>query len=324
MKKSIPVILDVDTGIDDGVAIIMAVKHPKIDVKLVLTCHGNTTIKNITKNTLTMLATLKATNIPVAEGMASPLLIKRPHVSAHGADGLGGYEYKNPGLNLLKISALEATHEILSKTEEPITYICLAPSTNVANLLIKYPEDAKKIKELILMVGSNQPVKPGEVPYKEFNASVDPEALEKVLSSGLNITIVSMEMGHTAYLDWQDVYKTKNLNRFGEILEKIYRSYKDYHVKNGIATHDGCAVAYLIDKSMFETKPAHMEVKFFEALGSGVGVVDYDKAPNVTITTKVDVKKFKKLYFNLLKKCKIWFVKHKEHTQNNKKGGQDE
>lgn len=305
MKKSIPVIMDVDTGIDDAVAIVMAVKDPKIDVKLVLTCHGNTTIKNITKNTLTMLATLGATHIPVAEGMASPLLIKRPHVSAHGADGLGGYEYKNPGLNLLKISALEATHEILSKSEEPLTYVCLAPSTNVANLLIKYPEDAKKIKELVLMVGSNEPVKEGDVPYKEFNASVDPEALEKVLASGLNITIVSMEMGHTAYLDWQDVYKTKQTNVFGELLENIYRSYKDYHVKNGIATHDGCAVAYLIDRSMFEIKPAHMQVKFFESLGSGVGVVDYTEKPNVSITTKIDVKKFKKLYFKILKKCKV-------------------
>ena len=305
MQKSIPVIMDVDTGIDDAVAIVMAIKHPKIDVKLVLTCHGNTTIKNITKNTLTMLATLGATHIPVAEGMASPLLIKRPHVSAHGADGLGGYEYKNPGLNLLKISALEATHEILSKAGEPITYVCLAPSTNIAKLLQTYPEDAKKIKELILMVGSNVPVKDGEVPYKEFNASVDPEALEIVIKSGVKITIVSMEMGHTAYLDWQDVYKTKQTNAFGELLESIYRSYKDYHVTNGIATHDGCAVAYLIDKSMFETKPAHMQVKFFKELGSGVGVVDYEQEPNVIITTKVDIKKFKKLYFKILKKCKI-------------------
>lgn len=303
--RKIPIILDVDTGIDDAVAIVMAVESAKIDVKLVVTCHGNTTIKNITKNTLSVLAALKKTHIPVAEGMASPLLIKRPHRSAHGADGLGGYEYKNPGLNLLKISALEATHNLLSSTQEPITYVCLAPSTNIANLLAHYPDDAKKIKELVIMVGSNEPAEAGKVPYKEFNASVDPEALQKVLASGIKTTIISMEMGHTAYLDWQDVYKTKNLNAFGETLETIYRSYKDYHVKNGIATHDGCAVAYIIDSSIFETKPAHMQVKFFKALGSGVGVVDYDESPNVTITTKVNIKKFKKLYFKLLKKCKM-------------------
>lgn len=133
----------------------------------------------------------------------------------------------------------------------------------------------------------------------------DPEALEVVLASGINTTIVSMEMGHTAYLDWQDVYKTKCTNAFGEILENIYRSYKDYHVKNGIATHDGCAVAYAIDKSIFQTTKAHMQVKFFKDLNSGVGVVDYKQQPNVKITTSVNIKKFKNLYFYSLKKCKI-------------------
>jgi len=305
MNKKIPVILDVDTGIDDGVAIIMAAKCPKLDIKLVVTCHGNTTIKNITKNTLFILEKLKRFDIPVAEGMASPLLIKRPHVSAHGADGMGGYEYENPGFDILKESALEATHRILSSSDEKFTYICLAPSTNVAKLIKKYPQDVDKIKELVIMVGSNEPVKEGEVPYKEFNASVDPEALDLVLSSNLKKTIVSMEMGHTAYLNWKDVYKTEKTNAFGEMLENIFRGYKDYHVRNGIATHDGCAAAYVIDPSIFETKPAHMQVKYFEKLGSGVGVIDYEEKPNVTVTTKVDVKKFKKLYFKTLKKCKI-------------------
>ncbi|MBQ8468210.1 MAG: nucleoside hydrolase [Clostridia bacterium] len=305
MRKKIPVILDVDTGIDDGVAIILAAKCPKIDIKLVVTCHGNTTIKNITKNTLFILEKLKRFDIPVAEGMASPLLIKRPHVSAHGADGLGGYQYENPGFDLLKESALEATHKILSESQEKITYICLAPSTNIANLLKEHPEDADKIQEIVIMVGSNEPVKDGETPYKEFNASVDPEALSLVLDSKIKKTIVSMEMGHTAYLNWKDVYKTEKTNAFGEMLENIFRGYKDYHVRNGIATHDGCTVAYVIDPTMFETREGHMQVRFFEKLGSGVGVIDYDKTPNVTITTKINIKKFKKLYFKTLKKCKI-------------------
>ena len=305
MSKKIPVILDVDTGIDDAVSIMLATKSKNLDVKLVITCHGNTTIKNITKNTLFILDTLHQHQIPVAEGMASPLVIKRDHVTAHGADGLGGYKYENPRLKLLKENALEVMHKILNESNDPITYICLAPSTNLANLLKAYPQDAQKIKEAVLMVGSNQELADGEIPYKEFNASVDPEALELVLASSVKKTIVSMEMGHTAYLNWQDVYRTKNTNAFGEVLWGMFKGYKDFHVKNGIATHDGCAVAYVVDSEIFKTTPAHMKVKFFEELNSGVGIVDYKEKPNITITTAVNIKKLKQLYFKLLKKCNI-------------------
>lgn len=304
MSKKIPVILDVDTGIDDAVSIVMALKNKKLDVKLIVTCHGNAPLEAITDNTLDVLATIDSTNIPVAVGLADALVRNREHEFAHGTDGLGGYEIKS-GLTPINNSALQATHELLQQATQPVMYICVAPVTNLANLIKTYPQDINKISQAVIMSGSNQPLKPGEIPYKEFNASVDPEACQIVLDSPLKKVIVSMEMGHTAYLDWQDVYKTKQTNEFGAILEKIYRKYKDYHVQNGIATHDGCAVAYAIDPSMFECKPAHMEVVFFKELDSGVALVDYKKTPNVIVTTKVNIKKFKKLYFSCLKKCKI-------------------
>lgn len=302
--KKIPVVLDVDTGIDDAVSVMLALKSKKLDVKLITTCHGNTSIENITRNTLTVLATLNIKDVPVAKGMAGALVKDRSHEFAHGVDGLGGYNLENHDLKILDVSALEATHDLLSKTDEPITYICVSPVTNLANLLKTYPEDTKKLEKVVLMAGSNEPVKEGELPYREFNASVDPEAMEIVLSSPVKKVFVSMEMGHTAYLDWQDVYKTKKTNAFGEILEKIYRNYNDYHVKNGIATHDGCAIAYVINPDMFDLVPAHVEVKYYKEHGTGVGVVDYKKTPNCLITTKVNIKKFKKLYFDCLKLCK--------------------
>lgn len=303
MSKKIPVILDVDTGIDDGVSVMMALKSKKLDVKLITTCHGNTSIENINRNTLTIIGTLNE-KVPVAEGMSHALEKDRPHVTVHGADGLGGYVLNNNPLKLVNKSALEAAHKLIQSSEEPITYICVAPPTNLANLLKHYPEDYKKIKEAVLMIGSNEELKEGEIPYKEFNASVDPEALELVLKNPVKKVVVSMEMGHTAYLNWQDVYKTKITNTFGSILEKIYRSYRDGHVHNGIAMHDGCAVAYVIDPKIFELKEANFEVQYFDKLNSGVGVVNYSKPANVKITTSVNIKKVKKLYFSCLKRCK--------------------
>lgn len=305
MAKKIPVILDVDTGIDDAVSVLIALKSKKLAVKLIVTCHGNTTLENITDNTLDVLAVLGHGDIPVAQGMANALVRDRSHEFAHGIDGLGGYEIDS-GLSVVSDSALEATHKLLQNVTEPVTYICVAPVTNLANLLKHYPEDVKKIKEAVIMSGSNEPVKEGKLPYREFNASVDPEATELVLKSPVKKVFISMEMGHTAYLDWHDVYKTKNLNEFGSILEKIYRSYKDYHVQNGIATHDGCAVAYVIDPDMFEVVPAHVFVKYYKEFDSGIAVVDYKKTPNVIMTTKVNVSRFKKLYFQSLRKCKVY------------------
>ena len=304
MAKKIPVILDVDTGIDDAVSIVLALKSKKLDVKLIVTCHGNAPLEAITDNTLDVLSIIGHENIPVAVGLADALVRNREHEFAHGTDGLGGYEVES-GLSAIDLSALEATHKLLQDSAEPITYICVAPVTNLANLIKTYPQDISKIKQAVIMSGSNTVLKRGELPYKEFNASVDPEACQIVLDSKVPKVIVTMEMGHTAYLDWQDVYKTKHTNEFGAILEKIYRKYNDYHVQNGIATHDGTTVAYVIDPTMFECVQGHMAVKYFKELDSGVALVDYTKSPNVVVTRSINMNKFKRLYFACLKKCNV-------------------
>ena len=113
-----------------------------------------------------------------------------------------------------------------------------------------------------------------------------------------------MEMGHTAYLDWEEVFKTKNMNITGEILELIFRSYKDRHVKNGIATHDGCAIAYVTNPEIFETKPVYAKINYYDSLGTGVMYMDFNKKTNAITCTKMNIKKFKKLYFSCLSKCK--------------------
>ena len=303
MHKKIPVILDVDTGIEDAVSIMIALKSKKLDVKLINTCSGNTTLNNVVDNTLDILCALRESKISVAKGAEQSLSEANEHVSAHGADGLGGWEIKS-GLKPLKTNAIESTHEILKNATEPITYICLAPLTNLANLISAYPEDVGKIKEVVLMIASNQQLQKNELPYREFNVAIDPIACDIVLKSDLKKVVVSMEMGHTAYLEWQEVYKTKQTNNFGETLEKMYRKYNDFHVKNGIATHDGCAVAYVVNPELFELKPACLKIKNFSEDNIGRAVVDYSASPNVTITTGVNVKKFKKLYFDCLKRVR--------------------
>ena len=87
-------------------------------------------------------------------------------------------------------------------------------------------------------------------------------------------------------------------------MENMFRSYKDRHVKNGIATHDGCAIAYVTNPELFEVRPVFAEVKYFESIKTGVLTMNFGKKPNAITCVQMDIPKFKKLYFKCLKKCK--------------------
>ena len=261
MKKNksikIPVIINCDTGIDDAVALMIALKSEKLDIKLITTDVGNVSTKQAAKNTLNVLELFDADNIPVCAGEGKCLVQERDRVVVHGKTGLGEYEFDEIDRVPAKGDAVEHMYNTIIENEQKTTLVCMSPSTNIAKLLLKHPDVKEKIERLIYMAGSIEEIGKNEIPYTEYNVSCDPEAAEIVFKSGIKIELVPMEMGHTAYLEWQDVFATKNENYTGSILEIIFRSYKDRHVKNGIATHDGCAIAYLTNPEIFKTKPVY-------------------------------------------------------------------
>ncbi len=301
--KKIPTIINFDPGIDDAVALIMAIKSERFDIKLLTTDLGNIPCEESAKNALDVLELIGGPEIPVVAGEGKCLEIERPRVAVHGKKGLGGYVAPKNSRRVTKGDAVEIMYKTIMDSEEKITMICLSPPTNIAKMIKKYPAVVEKIEKLVFMVGSIEQLKRGSLPYAEFNVAGDPEASQVILKSKVKLEIVPMEMGHTAYLEWQDVFKTKNMNHVGAALELMYRQYKDRHVKNGIATHDGCAIAYLIKPEIFKVEEVKVEVRYYDKLGTGVFVMNFDKKPNATTCTEVDVKKFRKLYFDLLKKC---------------------
>lgn len=303
-NKKIPIIVNCDTGIDDAVALMIGEKSGKVDIRLIVTEIGNVEPVQAAKNTNNILELIDASKIPVVAGDGNYFKKKRPHPAVHGNGGLGDYVFEPNSRKLEDGDAIEIMYKTLMESEEKITIVSLSPLPNLAKLVTRYPDCKDKIERLVLMAGTVDPVNLGDPPYAEFNIACDPEAAEAVFSSGIKIEIVPMDMGHTAYLDWQDVFNTKNMNFTGSVFEFIFRSYRDRHVKNGIATHDGCAIAYITNPEMFEVKPAHGEIKYFDSIKSGILVMDFDNPPNLVTCTKVDIKKFKKLYFNSLKKCK--------------------
>ena len=311
--KKTPLIINCDTGIDDAVALMLAEKSGVFDIKLITTDVGNIGPKQSAINTNNILELIGAGDVKVCASDGKCFKRERPRVSVHGKTGMGSFVFEPNSRVVLKTNVIELLYKTIMESEEKVTILCMSPTTNLAKLIAAHPDcwNSEKIERLVIMAGSIEKLKKREMPYPEFNITCDPEAAEIIFQKKpkVKIDVVPMEMGHTAFLSWQDVFKSKLKNSTGSIFEYMFRNYKDRHVKNGIATHDGCAVAYMIDPTIFETAPAFAEVKYFDSIDSGVLMMklgeDIGKnSPNVETCTKVNVKKFKKLYFQLLKKCK--------------------
>src|SRR5262245_16442575 len=170
----IEVILDVDTGVDDALAILFAARHPGLHLRAVSCVAGNTDVDQVVANTLRVLDAAGAGDVPVARGAESPLLEPLRHAHhVHGDDGMG-----ETGLPLSKRKptpehAIELLRREIMSSPEPVTLITLAPLTNIAMLLKTFPEVTHHIGRVITMGGS---ASVGNVtPVAEFNIRHDPE-----------------------------------------------------------------------------------------------------------------------------------------------------
>ena len=299
MKTS--VILDVDTGIDDAVAIAMATYSNKLNVKLITTICGNLSVNEVTKNTLNFLQAINKTKIPVAVGENKPLEREKDNsIQAHGKKGLGKYKFPPCELKPIKQSAVDKMYEVIKTSKEKIVIIALGPLTNVAKLLLEHPDAKDNIDYILISGGLLHDSKKN--PYLGFNVMQDPESAKYVLKSGEKIIICPSNHGHTAFLTPEEVEETRQTNKTGEMLEYIFRSYKDRHVKVGIATHDPCAIVYVAHPEYFKTEDMYVHIRFIEKLNTGVIDFDARHEPNMKVATEINVNKFKKLFFKTLKK----------------------
>lgn len=299
MKKS--VILDVDTGIDDAVAIALATYSNKLNVKLITTICGNLSVNEVTKNTLNFLHAIGKPKIPVAVGENKPLEREKDNsIQAHGKRGLGHYKFSKHDLKPIKMGAVEEMYNVLKRAKKPVVIIALGPLTNIAKLVREHPDAMDKIEYILISGGLLHDSKKN--PYLGFNVMQDPEAARYVMKSGEKIIICPSNHGHTAFLTPEEVEQTRLTNKTGEMLEYIFRSYKDRHVKVGIATHDPCAVVYVAHPEYFKKELMYVHIRFLQSKHTGVIDFDTHKEPNMKVATEINVKKFKKLYFNTLKK----------------------
>lgn len=186
--KQIPLIIDTDPGIDDAVAIALAVFNPRFDVRLITTVAGNVSIEATTTNALKLMA-YYGKDVPVARGAAEPLIRQLDDASdIHGKTGMEGFDFPEPKTELLLDKhAVEAMRDEIMASAEPVTVMPIGPLTNIALLLKTFPEVKSRIERIVLMGGSVTRGNKGVM--AEFNIFVDPEAAKIVLTSGLDIPL---------------------------------------------------------------------------------------------------------------------------------------
>ncbi len=198
----LPVILDVDTGIDDAFALMLAVRSPRVDLRAVTCVAGNASVDQVVVNTAYVLDVAGASEVPVGRGAARPLLADpAEHGVWHGVDGLGGFarssDRRIEHLHAVELLRRELTNAI--GNGDTVTLVALAPQTNIALLLRAYPEVAPGIERLVFMGGS---ASVGNVtPVAEFNVFADPEAAAVTLAAASELNIPVTMYGLDVFLD---------------------------------------------------------------------------------------------------------------------------
>jgi pyrimidine-specific ribonucleoside hydrolase len=306
MSRSI--ILDCDPGHDDAVALFMALASDELTVELVTTSAGNQVPEKTYQNARRLLALAGREDVPVARGAAKPLrrnLIIADYV--HGESGLDGADLPEPSVAPLEQGALEAMVGLLRRSDTPITIVATGPLTNVAILLLAHPELKEKIDSISIMGGAC--FGGNYTANAEFNIYVDPEAADVVFEAGLPIAMFGLDVTLQAQLFQADIdtiraLGTKTGEVFAGLLEFFARATTrpflapPEHVE-GLHMHDPCAVAYLIDPSLFTMVSTRVDVVTTNGLALGCTVVDYNnksKRPhNALVGFAVDRDRFARL-----------------------------
>ncbi|MET1073080.1 MAG: nucleoside hydrolase [Umezawaea sp.] len=289
----IPVVLDCDPGHDDAIAILLAAGDPALDLLGITTVAANQTLEKVTLNAR-RVCTAAGIDVPIAAGCARPLT--RPLRIAddiHGASGLDGPDFGPLAVDVVDEHAVELIHRLL-----PATVIATGALTNVALLLTRYPEDAERIREIVLMGGSTG--RGNITPYAEANIHVDPEAAAIVFGSGVPVTMVGLNVTHQALVTPEVVARLEALGPLGRTCAELMVFFGEtYRTMFGFAApplHDPVAVARVVDPSLVRCVDAHVEVELTGTHTLGATVVDLDDyrglAPNAKVAVELDVDRF--------------------------------
>ena len=288
------VILDVDTGVDDALAIMLAVRSPELEVLGITTVSGNVPVAQCTANTLLTLEVLEAPDVPVVSGAAVPPAKEAfSAAEVHGADGLGNVTARYPTpLRRATAGAVEFLLEMIRRFPEELTLVATGPLTNVAMAIQRDREAMRGVHGITVMGGAIRV--PGNVgPTTEFNFAVDPEAAATVLGAGLPIRLVPLDVTERVVLSRAAVESAKGIGKLQAFIRDMTAATMAFHREHegfdGMFLHDPLAVGVVADPSLVRAQSMAVAVERRGELTSGMAVADLRRRSRATPTASVCV-----------------------------------
>jgi len=295
----VKILLDCDPGHDDAIALLLALASPEVDLVGVTTVHGNQTLEKTTTNALKLLEFVDRTDVPVAAGADRPIR-REPFVAeyVHGESGMDGPSLPAPTTSPDPRHAVDFIAETIHGSDEPITLVPTGPLTNVALFLARHPDAAAKVERIVLMGGA---IGEGNVtPAAEFNIWCDPEAADRVFTSGLDVTMIGLDVTHQALFGPRPTAEIRAAGRVGAMVAELLEFYGQFHKQSygwdGSPIHDAVAMAHAFRPGIVETVYTGVRVDCGDELGRGRTNVDLrgrvQWEPNAHVSVGIDADAF--------------------------------
>jgi purine nucleosidase len=301
-----PLLIDTDPGVDDALALALAVRSPELELVGVTTVFGNATIETTTRNALALMHLFDRVDVPVATGAAAPLQhpYAGPVPQVHGHDGMGDSDVltTSNGNVVAGITAAELMVHSARQRPGELTILALGPLTNLALALELDPSIATLIREVVVM-GGNALCPGNATPAAEANMLGDPEAADQVLGAAWPVTMVGLDVTHAVNLKGTDIDRlAASVGAVSALVSQAIPHYRAFFEQtnkiDGIYLHDPTAVAFLLWPEFFETTgwPIRVETKGFSRGKTWPSLGDTDDAtplpwvgrPRVSVCTGVN------------------------------------
>jgi inosine-uridine nucleoside N-ribohydrolase len=296
-----PIIIDTDPGQDDAVALLLALASPdELDILAITAVAGNVPIDLTVANALALVDLADRSDVPVYRGSSRPMvndLITAKHI--HGPTGLDGADIPASTTAEAVGHAVDKIVE-LTMAGNSLTICTLGPLTNVALALVREPEIAGKISQLVMM-GGGFSEGGNTTPAAEFNIFVDPHAADVVFRSGIPIVMMPLDVTHKALTTPDRLKRFEGMNTSaGTAVAGMLGFYdrwdKEKYGLPGGPLHDPTVIAYLLKPELFDGKDVHVEIETSAGATQGMTVIDWwgvtGKEPNALVNNDIDAEGF--------------------------------
>jgi inosine-uridine nucleoside N-ribohydrolase len=302
MKKQI--LIDTDPGIDDTLAILLALASPEVELKGLSVVCGNCTVDQGVGNALGVLELLHS-GIPVARGADRPLvqpLLIAPET--HGGTGIGYARLPVPARSPVNQRAAEFIIEQVLAAPGQVCLVCIGPLTNLAMAIRLEPSILQAIPEVIIMGGALR--HPGNTtPQAEFNTYCDPHAAHIVFHSGLPITLVPLDVTYQVVLTQQDVDRLLSIpSPISRLIADATRFYMEFHDQYqgilGCVINDPLALALAFAPGLVDLQRLYVDVDISGGVSMGNTFADFyhltNNEPNMDVALGVRPREFIELF----------------------------